>query len=146
MTPIDFRSPNPHKLQRDADNNILAGVCSGLAYYLGTDRNIVRIIWALGLFFFFPVFFFAYIVLAITIEKKSYEKTQGTTEEKEFWRNVSLQPRNTYASIRHTFRKIDRRMAQMENYITSDSYALNRQYEDLKKDDEANDAHKKAKD
>ncbi len=38
------------KLVRSA-NKMIAGVCSGLADYLGLDATIIRIVWALCVFF-----------------------------------------------------------------------------------------------
>ena len=38
------------KLYRDPRNGMLAGVCAGIAEYLGIDPTVVRLIWAaLGL-------------------------------------------------------------------------------------------------
>ncbi len=35
----------PQRLFRPADDRVLAGVCSGLARYVGLDANVVRIAW-----------------------------------------------------------------------------------------------------
>ena len=56
------------KLYRNAENKMIAGVCSGLAEYINIDPTIVRLIWALialsgaGLV--------AYLVAAIIIPEK----------------------------------------------------------------------------
>ena len=57
------------RLYRDTENEVIAGVCSGLADYLGNiDPTIIRLIWALvGLS---GAGIFAYFVAAMIIPKK----------------------------------------------------------------------------
>ena len=38
----------PKRLVRNRDDKVLAGVCSGIADYLGLDRNLVRVLTVLG--------------------------------------------------------------------------------------------------
>jgi phage shock protein C len=38
----------PKKLTRNLDNNILGGVCSGMATYFNIDISVMRILWALA--------------------------------------------------------------------------------------------------
>jgi phage shock protein PspC (stress-responsive transcriptional regulator) len=56
-------------LYRNADDKILAGVCSGLANYLNIDPVIMRIIFVL----LFGVLFWVYILLWIIVPSKSVE-------------------------------------------------------------------------
>lgn len=55
------------KLKRSA-NKMLAGVCGGLAEYLGMDATIVRVIYAL-LVLFGGVGILLYIILALLMPK-----------------------------------------------------------------------------
>ena len=55
------------KLKRSA-NKMIAGVCGGLAEYLGMDATIVRVIYAL-LVLFGGVGILLYIILAILMPK-----------------------------------------------------------------------------
>ena len=57
------------RLYRNADDKILAGVCSGLANYLGIDPVIMRIVFVV----FFGVLFWVYILLWIIVPSKSVE-------------------------------------------------------------------------
>ena len=41
----------PRRLERDADNKIIAGVASGVANYFNIDPTIVRVLWALTILF-----------------------------------------------------------------------------------------------
>ena len=55
------------KLKR-SNNKVLAGVCGGLAEYLGMDATIVRVIYAL-LVLFGGVGILLYIILALLMPK-----------------------------------------------------------------------------
>ena len=52
------------KLQRDLQNKVLGGVCSGVANYFGIDTAIVRVLFAIALFVF-GTGFWLYILLWI---------------------------------------------------------------------------------
>ena len=56
------------KLYRNTRNKMIAGVCSGLAEYIGIDPTVVRLIWALiGLT---GAGILAYLVAALIIPEK----------------------------------------------------------------------------
>ena len=52
------------KLHKSDENEIISGVCGGIAEYLGIDPTFVRLIWFL-VSWFFGVGIVAYIVLAL---------------------------------------------------------------------------------
>lgn len=43
--------PKPNRLYRSSSNRVISGVCGGLGEYFGVDPVIVRIIWAVAVFF-----------------------------------------------------------------------------------------------
>ena len=56
------------KLYRNTSNKMIAGVCSGLAEYIGIDPTVVRLIWALvGLT---GAGIVAYLIAALIIPEK----------------------------------------------------------------------------
>jgi phage shock protein PspC (stress-responsive transcriptional regulator) len=65
-TPV---STGRQRLYRNADDKIIAGVCSGLANYLGIDPVIMRIVFVV----FVGVLFWVYILLWIVVPSKSVE-------------------------------------------------------------------------
>jgi len=72
------------RLKRNAQDRIIAGVCSGLADYFEIDVTLVRLIFILGTISAFP-FLLAYIVLWIItpvekIEVKNFAKEKYSTE------------------------------------------------------------------
>lgn len=54
------------KLYRSSKDKKLAGVCGGLAEYLGMDSTILRVVWVL-LTFFAGLSLWVYIILALII-------------------------------------------------------------------------------
>lgn len=69
------------KLYRSRDDRVLAGVCGGIAKYLGVDSTIVRII-AFLLIVPGGLSIWAYIALAIIIPNEPYGRIEGSYEEK----------------------------------------------------------------
>ena len=57
------------KLYRNANDKMIAGVCSGLAEYINVDPTIVRLIWALVALSGAGVI--AYLIAAIIIPEKT---------------------------------------------------------------------------
>lgn len=54
------------KLQRDTQNKVIGGVCSGLAHYFGIDVAIVRVLFAIALLCF-STGFWIYLILWIVM-------------------------------------------------------------------------------
>ena len=61
---------NKKRLYKVEDGKKIAGVCGGLAEYLDIDPTIIRLIWAICIFFFGSGAL-AYIVAALVMPKKS---------------------------------------------------------------------------
>ena len=57
---------NNKKLQRDTQNKVIGGVCSGLANYFGIDAALIRLLFAIA-FFIFSTGFWVYVILWIVM-------------------------------------------------------------------------------
>jgi len=57
------------QLTRSTTNNMLGGVCAGVADYTGLDVTLVRLIVALGTIFGFGTFAVAYVIGWVLIPK-----------------------------------------------------------------------------
>ncbi len=123
-----YKHKNPHRLFRDKENAMLAGVCAGIADYFGLNRKGVRLV--TFLFILFPPFFafamISYIVLAIVLPVKPIEVDQNP-EQAEFWRGVSNAPADVFGSLRHRFRELNVRLERMEAFITSREFEIDRE-------------------
>jgi phage shock protein C len=56
------RPQQPKRLVRRSDDRMVAGVCSGVADYLGVDVTLVRLVTVVGAIFGFGSLILAYIV------------------------------------------------------------------------------------
>lgn len=61
MTPPPS-APAPKRLVRSREDRWVAGVCGGVANYLGVDSNLVRLVVVLGTIFGFGSLLVAYVV------------------------------------------------------------------------------------
>ena len=121
-----YERKNPHRLYRDKDNAMLAGVCAGLANYFGLNRKGLRLITALCAVPFSPFVVPAYIVLTIILPVKPQDLYQDESQEK-FWRSVSMAPTDVFSNLSHRFRELDIRLQKMEAYVTSREFEMDRE-------------------
>lgn len=121
-----YERKNPHRLYRDKDNGILAGVCAGLADYFGLNRRGLQLVVAVSSLFFFPFVVPAYIILTIILPVKPKDLYADESQEK-FWRGVSMAPSDVFSSLSHRFRELDLRLQKMEAYITSKEFSIDRE-------------------
>jgi phage shock protein C len=63
-------APQPKRLVRSRDDRWVAGVCGGVAQYLGVDANLVRLIVVLGTIFGFGSLLVAYVVAWILMPEE----------------------------------------------------------------------------
>ncbi len=118
-----------HRLYRNTENRVIAGVCAGLADYLGFERRAVRVATVIALIPFSTFVVLAYIVLAILLPARP-QNLYKDKEHETFWRDVSNQPRNLFGELRHRFRDLELRLQRMETYITSKEYEIDNQLRD----------------
>jgi phage shock protein C len=119
-----------HRLWRDTDRGILAGVCAGIADYLGVEPIVVRLATVLGLVFFFPPTIAAYIILAIALRPKPHT-LYANPDEEAFWRGVGTAPADTLHSLKRKFADLEARLGYMESQVTSGDFELHRKFRDL---------------
>ena len=120
------------KFYRDKQNAKWAGVCAGIADYTGIDVTLVRIGFFLSLFIMGPVTFLIYFLMAWMAPKKPIELYERDIDEKKFWQGVRRNPHRSARDVRARFRAIDRRLADVETYVTSSNNRLAREIEQLR--------------
>jgi phage shock protein C len=117
-------------LYRDTERRWLAGVCAGIADYLGTPPALVRALAVLGLVFFGVPTLIAYLVLGVALRPRPARLFQNPAEEG-FWRDMRISPADTLASLRHTFRDLEYRLQRAEALVTSQEFELRRGLRDI---------------
>lgn len=129
-----YKRRNPHKLYRDKENALIAGVCAGIAEYFGWNRKGMRLVTALLCLVppFTPFMIVSYIILAVFLPVKPaglYE----TKEQAEFWRGVSNAPSDVFGSLSHRFKELNMRLQRMEAFVTSKEFEIDRELERSRK-------------
>ncbi|HEX2763657.1 MAG TPA: envelope stress response membrane protein PspC [Allosphingosinicella sp.] len=120
------------KFYLDKNNKKWAGVCAGIADYTGIDVTVVRIGFVLLTLFGsgFPIV--AYFVTAWLAPSKPRELAHESSADAKFWQSVRASPARTVRDVRSRFRDIDRRLAEVETYVTSSNSRLAREIEQLR--------------
>jgi len=123
-----YKRENPHRLYRDKQNAMVAGVCAGIADYFGFNRKGVRVAMVLSMLFppFIPFVVLSYIVLAIVIPVKP-DELYANEERAEFWRGVSNAPADVFGALSHRFKALNLRLEKMEAYVTSKEFSIDRE-------------------
>lgn len=125
-------TPQRTRFYLDKQNAKWSGVCAGIADYTGVDVTLVRIGFVIGLFMGSGMPLLAYFLIAWMAPKKPIELYSQNREEQKFWQGVRANPRRTTREVRARFREIDRRLADVETYVTSSNNRLAREIEQLR--------------
>jgi len=120
---------NPHRLYRNRDERMVAGVCAGIADYFGFETSMVRIATVIAAIPFSTAIIIGYVILAIVLPTRP-ANLYTDHEHEEFWRDVSNQPRDLLSALRHRFRDLELRLQRMEAYVTSKRYDIDRELRD----------------
>jgi phage shock protein C len=128
-----MNAPRHTKFYKDRRNRKWLGVCAGIADYTGLDVTVVRIgVVVLTLLGGFPWTLIAYWVAAWMAPDKPSDLVYETPEEAKFWQGVRTSPTRTVRDVRSRFRDIDRRLADVETYVTSSNNRLSQEIEKLR--------------
>ncbi len=126
-------TPQRTRFYLDKQNAKWSGVCAGIADYTGMDVTLVRIgLVVVTILGGFPWTLIAYWLAAWMAPKKPLELYSQNQDEQKFWQGVRANPRRTTREVRARFREIDRRLADVETYVTSSNSRLAREIEQLR--------------
>jgi len=116
----------PTKLYKNPRDGKVMGVCAGIADYLDIKVGVVRFLTVVGTLvtgiWFFVI---AYFVMGMVLDAKPASLYEDDTEE-DFWKQTRKAPDYTAAELRSRFRDIERRTNDMEAYMTSKRFKLER--------------------
>lgn len=116
----------------DKRNSKFLGVCAGIADYTGVDVTIVRILTALGIWFSGGSLLIGYFIAAWIADKKPYALYDEDADTKKFWQNARIAPQRTIRDVNSSFRDIDRRLRDIEGYVTSSNRRLASEIDSLR--------------
>jgi phage shock protein C len=129
---MSYQPPSQTRFYRNKSKGKLMGICAGIADYTGFDVSMVRIAFVAAIFLssgsILPVYFVAGWITPNT--PRELESTDR--EEREFWQSVRRSPTRTAREIRLRLKDIDRRLGDVENYVTTENRSLAREIEQLR--------------
>src|SRR6476469_6832808 len=137
--PID-RAPDPYeqrylseqpasrtKFYRDKRNGKFMGVCAGIADYTGFDVSLVRICFLAAMFMSGGSVLPFYLIAGWVAPTKPTALETRDDETQQFWQGVRASPTRAARDIRSRMRDIDRRLADIESYVTTENRSLARE-------------------
>ena len=120
------------RFYRDKRHGKLMGVCAGIADYTGFDVNLVRICFIASVFMSGGGIVPFYFIAGWMTPTKPREFEHADREEAQFWQGVRASPTRTARDIRGRFKDIDRRLADIESYVTTENRSLAAEIDQLR--------------
>ncbi|QAV24496.1 envelope stress response membrane protein PspC [Proteus hauseri] len=112
------------QLYRLPQEGMIRGVCAGLAHYFNIPVLLVRVIAVIALFAgFFGLTIVAYLVLSFFMEPAPDNYNQNQQQQESL--------KEILTGVDNQLTRGEKRLQQMERYITSSSYQLNKRFRDL---------------
>jgi phage shock protein C len=116
----------------DKRNKRFMGVCAGIADYFGWEATWVRVGFALATILgvgFLPI---AYLAVGWIADPKPSMLYDESLEDRQFWKNVRVAPQRTVRDVHASFRESDRRLRDIEAYVTSSNRNLANEIDQLR--------------
>ncbi len=118
----------PRRLYLDKDRAKIAGVCAGLADYMGWDVKAVRICWIVATLFWAPVMIVTYLVAAWMLDPKPGSRMARERVRTEDWpTHESVTPSYRFADAKARFERMEQRLRAMETVVTSREFQMDRE-------------------
>lgn len=137
-------------LYRDPERGKVAGVCAGIAEYLGWETWLVRILVVSGVLLGMEWLIFVYIACWFILDKKSIAASRAkshvnsSTDEcsNSHFSHESIKvktriwqagepPKQAFHDIRQKFQGLEKQLRSMEKYVTSAEFTVSREINKL---------------
>ena len=120
------------RFYRDKQHGKVFGVCAGIADYTGFDVSLVRVCFLAAVFMSGGSVLPFYFIAGWVAPTKPRELDYRGAEDRQFWQGVRASPTRAARDIRSRFKDIDRRLADIESYVTTENRSLAREIEQLR--------------
>ena len=120
------------RFYRDKRHGKLFGVCAGIADYTGFDVSLVRVGFLAAVFMSGGGILPFYLIAALVTPTKPLSLERADSEERQFWQGVRASPARAARDISSRFKDMDRRLADIESYVTTENRSLAREIEQLR--------------
>jgi phage shock protein C len=120
------------RFYRDKRNGKIMGVCAGIADYTGFDVSLIRVAMLAALVMSGGSILPFYFIMGWVSPAKPIALERVDREEQQFWQGVRASPTRAARDIRSRLKDIDRRIADIESYVTTENRSLAREIEQLR--------------
>jgi phage shock protein C len=129
---MSTQPPSRTKFYLDKRHKKFMGVCSGIADYTGFDVTLIRIMMVAAVLMSSGAILPLYFITGWVADDQPRELRSDDREEQRFWQGVRASPAQSARDIRSRMRSIDRRLADIESYVTTENRSLAREIEQLR--------------
>ena len=129
---MSTQPPSRTKFYLDKKTGKVMGVCAGIADYTGFDVTLVRIMLVAAILIGGGALIPVYFIAGWIADDKPGELAIEDREHQKFWQGVRQSPARSARDIRSRMREIDRRLADIESYVTTENRSLAREIEQLR--------------
>jgi phage shock protein C len=120
------------RFYRDKRNGKFMGICAGIADYTGFDVSLVRVCFLAAVFMSGGSVLPFYFIAAMVTPTKPHVLETRDSDQKQFWQGVRASPARAARDIHSRVRDLDRRLADIESYVTTENRSLAREIEQLR--------------
>ena len=124
--------PSRTRFYRYKRHGKINGICAGIADYTGLDVTLVRIGLILAIVLGAGALLPVYFIAGWIADDQPRELATDDKDERKFWQGVRASPGQSARDIRGRMREIDRRLAEIEQYVTTENRSLAREIEQLR--------------
>ncbi|ATG73608.1 envelope stress response membrane protein PspC [Zobellella denitrificans] len=121
-------------LYRDKRNGKLGGVCAGIARKAGVEPWLVRVLAVTGLVFASFLTFVLYMAAWLLLEDRPDQPEPEPAHVKSAGWQSGLSPKEALDKLEGKLRRLNGRVAEMEQLLTSREFRLRREFNDLRED------------
>ena len=129
---MSTQPPSRTRFYRDTVNGKVMGICAGIADYTGLDVTLIRIMMLAAILLGSGSPIMLYFIAGWVTPKKPHGLEYVDDEDRRFWQGVRASPTRSARDIRSRMRDIDRRLADIESYVTTENRSLANEIERLR--------------
>lgn len=120
------------RFYRDKRRGKLMGICAGIADYTGFDVSLVRVCFIATIFMSGGSILPFYFIAGFVTPDRPGGRIRDDREDQRFWQGVRASPARAAGDISSRFRDLDRRLADIESYVTTENRSLASEIERLR--------------
>ena len=124
--------PSRTRFYRNKRNGKVNGICAGVADYTGLDVTLIRIMLVAAILIGGGALLPVYFIAGWIADDQPREIAADDKDERKFWQGVRASPSQSARDIRGRMRSIDRRLAEIEQYVTTENRSLAREIDELR--------------